>query len=127
MRPSAQEWQMWRRLTACLLIYSLFLHGMVFAMVGARLSASAAVGAAFELCRHENAAPALPGTPDGPTADSHCAFCVVGPGFVLEPPAASAVLCRVELSFAPWPLTAWRLAPRTVDATARPRGPPPTA
>jgi hypothetical protein len=130
MHRSTQGWQRWRRVTACLLVYALFLHGMAFAMAGARLSTDAAGGAdwaSFELCRHDNAAPALPGDPEGQAGDTHCVFCVAGPGFVLAPPAASTVFCPVEISFAPWPLMAWRLAPATVDASSRPRGPPPAA
>jgi hypothetical protein len=117
MRRNTQGWQRWQRLTACLLIYALFMHGIAFAvagaMSGARLSADgagAAYLAAFELCTHNNAAPGQPGA--------------AGPGFVLEPPAVSTVFCPVEISTTPWPLAAWRLAPATVDASARPRGPP---
>ena len=130
MHRNAQGWQRWRRLTACLLIYALFLHGIAFAMAGARLSTDAAGGAdwaGFELCRHDNAAPALPGDPEGQAGDTHCVFCVAGPGFVLAPPAVSTTFCPVEISIAPWPLMTWRLAPATVDASSRPRGPPSAA
>ena len=125
---------MWRRVTAALLICALFIHGISFAVSGAvagpRLSADAVGGAdwaGFELCRHDNAAPALPGGPDGQAGDTHCVFCVAGPGFVLAPPAASTSFCPVEISITPWPLVTWRLAPATVDASSRPRGPPPAA
>jgi hypothetical protein len=137
MHRNVQGWQRWRQLTACLLIFALFMHGIVFALstamagaTSARLSAEGA-GAAewtgFELCRHDNAAPIEPGNPGGPAADTHCVFCVAGPGFVLEPPAVSTIFCPVELSIAPWPLAVWRVATTTVDASARPRGPPPVA
>lgn len=125
-----QEWHRWPRLTACLLVYALFMHGLTFAMTGAQLSADATGGAdwsGFELCRHDNTAPALPSAPDEKAGDTHCVFCVAGPGFVLEPPAVSTVFSPAEISIAPWPLAAWRLAPATVDASARPRGPPPAA
>jgi hypothetical protein len=134
MYRNAQGWQRWRRLTACLLICALFLHGIAFAMAGAmsgaRLSAdgaSVADFAAFELCRHEKAATEQPGDPGSPAGDSHCVFCVAGPGFVLEPPAISSLFHPVEISTVPLPLMAWRLAPATVDASARPRGPPTVA
>jgi hypothetical protein len=138
MRRNTQGWQRWRRLTACLLIYALFLHGIAFAISGAmagamsaaRLSADGAGGAdlaAFGLCSHNNAAPGQPGDPGSAPADTHCVFCVAGPGFVLEPPAVSTVFCPIEISITPWPLAAWRLAPATVDASARPRGPPTAA
>ena len=110
------------------------MHGIAFAVSSAiagalsGLSADAAVAAdwaGFELCRHDAAAPQQ--DPGGPAGDTHCVFCVAGPGFVLEPPAVSTRFCPVELSIAPWPLMAWRLAPATVDASARPRGPPTAA
>jgi hypothetical protein len=139
MHRNLQGWQRWRQLTACLLICALFVHGIAFALSsamagagtsGAGLStdgAGAADWAGFQLCRHDNAAPEQPGSPGGLAGDTHCVFCVAGPGFVLEPPAVSTVFCPAELSIAPWPLVAWRLATTTVDASARPRGPPPVA
>ena len=130
MFRTGQRWAGWRLLTACLLVCALVLHGMTGAIAGVRFAADPAGGAdwaGFELCRHDNAAPALPGTPDGQAGDTHCAFCVAGPGFVLAPPAVSTVFSPVEISIAPWPLVAWRVAPATVDASARPRGPPPAA
>ena len=130
MHRNAHGWQSWRRLTACLLVYAVFLHGMTGAIAGMRFAADPAGGAdwaGFELCRHDNAAPALPGAPDGRAGDTHCVFCISGPGFVLTPPAVSTVFSPVEISIAPWPLVAWRVAPATVDASARPRGPPPAA
>jgi hypothetical protein len=121
----------WRRLTACLLIFVLFAHGIAFTISSAaavpRLSADAADAAAwagFELCRHDGASPDQPGGPDGQGGDTHCVFCLAGPGFVLEPPAVSTIFRPVEISIAPWPSVAWRLAPVTVDANSRPRGPP---
>jgi len=132
MQRNAEGWQRWQRLIACILIYALFLHALAIsgAMTSAQLSADAAGGAdwaGFELCRHDNANPALPGDPDGQAGDTHCVFCVAGPGFVLSPPAVSTEYCPVKISVSPWPLMAWRLAPATVDASARPRGPPPAA
>jgi hypothetical protein len=137
MHRNMQGWQKWRRLTACLLIYALFIHGIVLALstaVGGPTStrpsadgAGAADWAGFEPCRHDNTAPGEPGSPGGQSGDTHCVFCVAGPGFVLEPSAVSTVFCPVELSIAPWPLAVWRLASTTVDASARPRGPPPAA
>jgi hypothetical protein len=139
MHRNVQGWRRWRQLTACLLVCALFTHGIAFAIsssmasattYGARLSADGAGTAewtGFELCRHDNTAPGQPGAPGGQAGDTHCVFCVAGPGFVLEPPAVSTVFCPVELSIAPWPLAVWRLATRTVDASARPRGPPPVA
>ncbi|HEV7984375.1 MAG TPA: hypothetical protein VGP86_15905 [Xanthobacteraceae bacterium] len=130
MSRTGQRWAGWRRLTACLLVCTLFLHGMAYAMAGVRLAADPAGGvdwAGFELCRHDNSAPGQPGAPEGQVGDTHCVFCVAGPGFVLTPPAVSTVFFPVEISIAPWPMAAWRVAPTTVGASARPRGPPPAA
>jgi hypothetical protein len=130
MHGRARRWVGWRRLTACLLIYALFMHGLAFAMAGSRINvdpAGAPDWAGFELCRHDAGAPNQP-APDQPATDTHCVFCVAGPGFVLEPPLlAFTEFHPVEISLAPWPLVAWRLAPATVDASARPRGPPTAA
>ena len=38
MLGRAQAWLWWRRLTACLLVYALLVHGIAFAMAGARLN-----------------------------------------------------------------------------------------
>jgi hypothetical protein len=97
---------------------------MAGAAAGVRLAADPAGGtdwAGFELCRHDNTAPAQPGAPDRQAGG------IAGPGFVLTPPAVSTVFSPVEISIAPWPLVAWRVAPATVHASARPRGPPPAA
>ena len=134
MHRNTQRWQRWRWLTACLLICVLFLQSIAVAMPGAvsdvRLSADgygvADLGG-FELCRHEKAATEQPGDPGNSAGDRHCMFCIAGPGFVLEPPIVSWLFHPVENSTAPWPLTAWRFAPVTVDANARPRGPPTVA
>jgi hypothetical protein len=130
MHERAQGRLWWRRLTACLLVFALLMHGHAFAMAGARLSVDPAGTpdwAGFELCRHDAGAPNQQ-APDQPATDTHCVFCVAGPGFVLEPPLALFTEFHpVEIFLAPWPVVAWRLAPATVDASARPRGPPAAA
>ncbi|MBV9971296.1 MAG: hypothetical protein JO228_15040 [Xanthobacteraceae bacterium] len=128
MHGRAQGWVGWRRLTAGLLVFALFMHGVAFAMASSRLNVEptgAPDWAGFELCRHDAGAP---NQPDQPAADTHCVFCVAGSGFVLEPPlAAFTPFHPVEIALAPWPMMAWRLAPATVDPSARPRGPPTAA
>jgi hypothetical protein len=127
MHGRAQGLLWWRRLTTCLLVYALFMHGLAFAMAGARFNLDPANAAGFELCRHDAGTPTQP-APDQPATDTHCVFCVAGPGFVLEPPlAAFTQFHPVEISLAPWPVVAWRPAPATVDASTRPRGPPTAA
>jgi hypothetical protein len=122
-----QGWRRWRRSTACLLVAALLMQGLGFAFASAALAAGRVDStdwAGFELCRHDRTNPDQPGAPDQPAVDAHCAFCVAGPGFVLEPPALSVLFLPVEIEIAPWPMTVWRLAPVTVDASSRPRGPP---
>jgi hypothetical protein len=130
MHGRAQGRLWWRRLTACLLVYALFMHGLAFAMVGARVNVDPAGApdlAGFELCRHDAGTPNQP-APDQPATDAHCVFCVAGPGYVLEPPPALFTAFHpVAITLAPWPVVTWRLAPATVDASARPRGPPTAA
>jgi hypothetical protein len=118
----------WRRLTACALVFALVLQGIVFTLAGARFAADAAAAtdvAGFELCRHvDGTAPG--GAPETP-ADSHCVFCLAGATFVLDVPAAAPDFHVVAFAVVAWRFEAWRLPAVTVDASARPRGPPPTA
>jgi len=118
----------WRRLTACALVFALVIQGIAFTLAGARLAADAAAAtdfAGFELCRHAgDAAPG--GAPETP-ADSHCVFCLAGATFVLDVPAAAPDFHAVAFAVVPWRFEAWRLPAVTVDASARPRGPPATA
>ena len=118
----------WRRLTACALVFALALQGIAFTLAGVRLAADAAaateVVAGFELCRHDGGAPG--GAPETP-ANSHCVFCLAGATVVLDVPAAAPDFHAVAFAVVPWRFEAWRLPAVTVDASARPRGPPPTA
>jgi hypothetical protein len=120
---------MWRQLTACVLVCALVIQGMAFALMGGAGAAGATAGAdvaGFELCRHD-AAPSPDGGPAGPVADAHCAFCLAGAAFVAVDPAPAPEFQFVSIAIAPWPFAVWRLPTRTVDASARPRGPPPVA
>lgn len=129
MSDRGQGWQGWRRLTASLLVFALVLQSLGLAVAGTRLSPERASTdwAGFEICHHDAGTPEQP-SPDQPAVDIHCIFCVAGPAFVLEPPPALVTLFQpIEIALAPWPLVAWRLAPATVDASARPRGPPAVA
>ena len=118
----------WRRLTACALVFALVIQGIAFTLAGARLAADAAAAtdlAAFELCRHDGGAAG--GAPEAPAADSHCVFCLAGATFVLDVPAAAPDFHAIAFAVVPWRFEAWRLPAVTVDASARPRGPPRTA
>jgi hypothetical protein len=116
----------WRRLTACALVFALVLQGIAFSLAGARLAATAADWAGFELCRHDGGA-GPGGAPEAPAADSHCIFCLAGATFVLDVPAVAPDFRALAFAVVPWRFEAWRLPTATVDASARPRGPPPAA
>ena len=119
----------WRQLTACLLVCALVIQGMAFALMGGASATSVTAGpdvAGFELCRHDG--PSAPDSgPAGPLADSHCAFCLAGAAFVAADCAPAPEFHVVSMTIAPWPFAPWRLPTHTVDASARPRGPPPAA
>jgi hypothetical protein len=117
----------WRRLTACVLMLALVVQGIAFTLAGARLAgdaAGAAEVAGFELCRHDGGAG---GAPETPAADSHCIFCLAGAAYVLGAPAATPEFHTIAIALVSWPFVVWRLPAATVDASARPRGPPPAA
>jgi hypothetical protein len=114
----------WQRLTACVLVFALILQGVTFTLASARLAAAdpTDTAAGFELCRHDGGT-AGGGAPEGPIADSHCIFCLAGATYLDAPGAApeSHTITFVALS---WSFQAWRLPAVTVNASARPRGPP---
>ncbi len=120
----------WRQLAAVILIFALLFQGMTSAVAAGRLAADAAGDtdwAGFALCRHgvnaDGGDAALPGgAPD--SGDRHCVFCLAGATYVLGAPIHAPEFHTVILAIAPWTFTAWRLPPLTVDASARPRGPP---
>jgi hypothetical protein len=117
-----------RRLAACVLIFALLLQGVTLAVGAARLSASAAgdtAWAGFELCHHDGGNTALPGSPpEEPAAGVHCVFCLAAAGYVLVPPDYAPEFRPVIVAIVAGPFEIWRLPVTTVDASARPRGPP---
>jgi hypothetical protein len=124
----------WRQLVASVLIFAVMLQGMAFAVAAGRVASNAASDtdwAGFELCRHNGFADdggnaALPG--GAPERSSpHCVFCLSGASYLLGAPPHAPEFHTVVLTIAPWTVTAWRLPAITVDASARPRGPPPAA
>jgi hypothetical protein len=113
---------MWRQLAASALVFALLFQGMMFAVAGAQIAANALgsvdwVGS--PLCRHDGGS-----APQQPAADGHCVFCIVGANYVLGAPSYALEFHIIIVATTPRPLTAWRLTPATVDASARPRGPP---
>ena len=125
-----------RQIAAAVLIFALLLQGAAFAVAAGRVAADAAGDrdwAGFELCRHssgtdDGGGAAQPGgAPESPAPDRCCVFCLAGANFVLGAlaytPAFHTIICAIE----PWTFTVLRLPTLTVDASARPRGPPPQA
>jgi Protein of unknown function (DUF2946) len=122
-----------RQLAAVVLTFALLLQGVASAAAIGSLAANAATDAgwaAFELCHHnssadEGNASAPAGVPEN--SDGHCIFCLAGASYALQAPLPSAPFHIIIIAIVPWTFTAWRLPALTVDASARPRGPPPTA
>lgn len=117
-----------RRFTACIVVFALVLQGIAFTLAGARLTADqagATVQAGFELCRHDGGT-AGGGAPESPATDSHCIFCLAGAAY-LGAPAAASEFHTITFAVLSWSFSAWRLPAATVNASARPRGPPLTA
>jgi hypothetical protein len=121
-----------RQFAAVVLTFALLLQGVTLAAATGRLAANAATDAgwaAFELCHHNGSsddggnASAPAGAPDN--SDPHCIFCLAG--YALQAPLPSVAFHIIIIAIVPWTFTVWRLPALTVDASARPRGPPPTA
>jgi hypothetical protein len=122
-----------RQAAAVVLTFALLLQGVASAAATGRLAASAATDtgwAAFELCHHnssadEGNASAPAGVPEN--SDAHCIFCLAGASYALQAPLPSVAFHIIIIAIVPWTFTVWRLPALTVDASARPRGPPSTA
>jgi hypothetical protein len=122
-----------RQLAAVVLIFALLLPGMTFAVATGRLAADATGDrdwAGFELCRHSGGtdnggSAAQPGSgPESPAPDRCCVLCLAGANFVLGALAYTPAFHTIIRAIEPWTFTALRLPTLTVDASARPRGPP---
>jgi hypothetical protein len=123
-----------RQFAAAFLIFALMMQSMALAVAAGRLAVGAATDsswAGFGICRHGVAADDSgdAATPGGAPerSDNHCIFCLAGAGHAVEALLPSAAFHIVVLTSEPWTFTAWRLPAFTVDASARPRGPPPSA
>jgi hypothetical protein len=116
-----------RQFWAVFLIFALMLQGMAFAAATSRLAPDAVSDsglAGSEICHHSSPAhdsgdPAVP-----ESSDVHCIFCLASAGHALEAPLPGVEFYVVLLTTVPWTFTEWRLPALTVDASARPRGPP---
>jgi hypothetical protein len=128
-----------RQFTAVALAVALMLQSMAVAVASGHMVAKAADSdpnwPGFEICLHNgpaqaggnaDAGNATPGgAPEG--SGSHCIFCLAGPGHALDALLPGADFHVIVNVIAPWRFTEWRLPAVTVDASARPRGPPPAA
>jgi hypothetical protein len=124
-----------RQFTAMALIVALMLQSMAVAAATGRPTAGPdSDWPGFEICQHNSHgdaggdhrdATAPGGAPEH--SGAHCIFCLAGAAYALETPFTSADFHVILRAIAPWPFTAWRLPALTVDASARPRGPPPVA
>jgi hypothetical protein len=129
-----------RQFTAGVLIVALMLQGMAVAAASGHIAVKASDAdqnwTSFEICHHggptENSGntnagdAAAPGSaPEG--SGAHCIFCLAGAAYALDTPLPSADFHIIMRAIVPRPFTAWRLPALTVDASARPRGPPPVA
>jgi hypothetical protein len=122
-----------RQFAAIVLTFALLLQGIALAAASGRLAANAATDAGwagFELCQHSGSddggnASAPAGAPEN--SNAHCIFCLAGASYALQAPLPSAAFHVIIIAIVPWTFTVWRLPALTVDSSARPRGPPPTA
>jgi Protein of unknown function (DUF2946) len=122
-----------RQLAAVAVIFALILQSVALAAsTGPTANTATDPGwIAFELCHHNGSgddggnasAPA-----DAPeNSDAHCIFCLAGASYALQAPLPNVAFHIITITIAPWIFTVWRLPALTVDASARPRGPPSTA
>jgi hypothetical protein len=121
-----------RQLAAVVLTFALILQSVALAAAtGPTANTATDEGwAAFELCHHnssadEGNASAPAGVPEN--SDAHCIFCLAGASYALQAPVPSVAFHIIIIAIVPWTFTVWRLPALTVDASARARGPPPTA
>ena len=109
---------------AAILIFAIMLQSM--AAVACSLGAiNDANGADSEICHHGSGNAGTSGGVPDHSADTHCIFCLAGAMYALEAPVPSGESHVLLFAIVLWPFTVWRLPLRTVDVSARPRGPPP--
>jgi hypothetical protein len=123
-----------RQFYAVALIFALMLQSVALAVAAGRLAANAGADSnqtGFEICRHNGPASdsgeaAAPGNAPE-RSNAQCASCCLAATPAVAAPLPSAVFHVVTFTLVPWTFTAWRLPALTVDASVRPRGPPPAA
>jgi len=122
-----------RQFAAAILIFALVLQGIALAVGTGHLVGNAAGHsdlAGFEICQHKPADAGGNGASPGSAPEHHdsdtscCILCLDGAIHALEAPLLSAEFHVIALETVPRIFTVWRLPRLTVDASARPRGPP---
>jgi Protein of unknown function (DUF2946) len=122
-----------RQVAAAVVIFALILQSVALATTtGPTANTATDPGwVAFELCHHNGSADDggnASAPADAPeNSDAHCIFCLAGASYALQAALPSAAFHIITITIAPWVFTVWLLPALTVDASARPRGPPPTA
>jgi hypothetical protein len=124
---SERSKRVWRRMTACVLIYVLVLQGMALALAGASRIGAADSAVGVELCRHDGGTSDTPSQTPGPIDDICCIVCLAGASHVAATLAFALVFHPIVFAAVHWPVPVSRLPTHTVDASARPRGPPTAA
>jgi hypothetical protein len=114
----------WRRFAVAILMFAIMLQSVAVAAYRHDVI-NDANWADFEICHHDSGDAGAPGSVPNHSADAHCIFCLAGAMYALEAPVPGAESHVILFAIVQWPFTAWRLPPVTVDASARPRGPPP--
>ncbi len=124
-----------RRFVAALLIFALMLQTLTVAAAAVRGAAGAAdidpSWLGFEICHHDGSTDdggnaGSGGVPDR-SSNTHCIFCFIGGAPLLEAPLYGTEFHAIIFTVIPWIFPVWRLPTITVDASARPRGPPSAA
>jgi len=114
------------RFVAIALIYLVMLQGVVVTAANVKLVPDAADRwASLELCLHDGGSKDAPvDIPASPSDRHHCILCLVGAAPVLPSQIIALPVHFVDMPAAHWTKDAWPLPAKTVDASARPRGPP---
>jgi hypothetical protein len=125
---SERSKRVWRRMTACILIYVLVFQAMVVALAGASRvdAADDASVVGVELCHHDAGTSDSPSQTPGPSDDICCIVCLAGASYIPATLAFALVFHPIVFAAVCWPVPVLQLPSRTVDANTRPRGPPPT-
>lgn len=129
IRRGSASRSFWRPLVGVAVAYAVAVQSLLVALGGFSLPAHAdQTTAAFELCLHDQAAPALPAGNPGKSGCTHCIFCFAGSHHALvgSPPV---LFHRLVLAFIEpqWAGDVHALPRASAYSIASPRGPPPRA